>query len=78
MEMQWLHIDTDVGDTWVLPIWSAVNNAIRSKRVAPLTKEMSELGLHISTRLDILPIVVSSERSGHTYKPLFYVSNAKT
>ena len=59
MEMQWLHIDTDVGDTWVLPIWSAVNNAIRSKRVAPLTKEMSELGLHISTRLDILPIVVS-------------------
>ena len=59
MEMKWLHIDTDVGDPWVLPIWSAVNNATKSKPLAPLTKDMRELGLHISTRLDILPFVVS-------------------
>jgi hypothetical protein len=59
MVTKWLHIDTDVGDPWVLPIWSAVNDAIAAKKVGPITKEESELGLHISTRLDILPYVVS-------------------
>ena len=64
MEMKWLHINTDVGDPWVLPIWSAVNKAIESNLVPPLTKDMRELGLHISTRLDILPFVVSRLNSG--------------
>jgi hypothetical protein len=59
MEMKWLHIDTDVGDNWILPIWSAVNKAIESNLVPTLTEDMRELGLHISTRLDILPFVVS-------------------
>jgi hypothetical protein len=59
MVTKWLHIDIDVGDPWVLPIWSAVNDAIAAKKIGLITKEESELGLHISTRLDILPYVVS-------------------
>ncbi len=59
MVTKWLHIDTDVGDPWVLPIWSAVNDAVREKGIASIPKETRELGLHISTRLDMLPHVVS-------------------
>jgi len=42
MEMKWLHIDTDVGDNWVLPIWSAVNKAIESKLVPTLRRRFSQ------------------------------------
>ena len=59
MATKWLYIDTDGGDPWVLPIWSAVNDSIAAKKVNTITKEESELGLHISTRLDLLPYVVS-------------------
>lgn len=59
MVTRWLHIDTGVGDSWVLPIWSALHELIVASKVGSITKEMSELGLHVSTRLDILPHVVS-------------------
>ena len=57
---QWLHINTSVGDPWILPIWNAVNNAVQVGKVSSLPKDIREqLGLHISTRLDILPRVVA-------------------
>ncbi len=64
MVIKWLHIDTHVGDPWILPIWDAVNNAIKSNLVAPLSQDMRELGLHISTRLDILPCVILRLNAG--------------
>lgn len=57
MVTRWIHIGIDIVDPWVLPIYGAVNDAIKAKRVAPLPNETHELGLHISTRLGILPIV---------------------
>jgi len=42
----------------VLPIWTAVNKAIASKRVTRITSEMSELAVHISARLNVLPRVI--------------------
>jgi len=59
MITKWLHIDTGVGDPWILPIWGAVNEALKLKCIKPLPKETLELGIHISTRLDILPYIVS-------------------
>jgi len=53
---QWLHINTSVGDPWILPIWNAVNTAERSGKVPSISKSVkSLLGLSISTRLDMLP-----------------------
>src|SRR2546426_5167692 len=45
------------GDPWILPIWSAANDAARTGKVAPLTDELGQLGMYISIRLDLLPRV---------------------
>lgn len=59
MTTEWLHIETMVGDPWILRIWTAVNDAENSGRVPPISREVkSRLGLSISTRLDMLPRVV--------------------
>src|ERR1700674_1851589 len=59
MVTRWLHLDERGGDPWVLPIWTAVNKAIATKRVTPITSEMSELAVHISARLNVLPPVIA-------------------
>lgn len=42
----------------MLPIWTAANEAVKSGRGVPLSAEVCRLGLHVSTRLNILPRVV--------------------
>lgn len=42
----------------MLPIWTAANEAVTSGEVAPLPPKLRNLGLHVSTRLNILPCVV--------------------
>lgn len=59
MPEKWIHINTKVGDPWILPIWSAVNEAENSGNSIPISKEVkSQLGLSVSTRLDMLPRIV--------------------
>ena len=59
MPKKWIHINTGVGDPWILPIWSAVNDAESSGKASSISKEVkSQLGLSISTRLDMLPRIV--------------------
>ncbi len=59
MVSKWLHLNELGGDPWVLPIWSAVNASVAAKKVGPITKELGELGVHISTRLNLLPRVAA-------------------
>jgi hypothetical protein len=48
-----------VGDPWIGPIWNAVNDAESTGKAATTSKEIkSQLGLSISTRLDMLPRIV--------------------
>jgi hypothetical protein len=55
MISRWLHINTSVGDPWILPIWTAVNRAEQSGKVPRISKEVkSLLGLSISIRMDML------------------------
>ena len=71
MPNKWIHINTDVGDPWIMPIWNAVNDAERSGKAALIPKEVkSQLGLSISTRLDMLPRVVHriNEEVNDVYK----------
>ena len=71
MPEKWVHINTEVGDPWILKIWSAVNDAEQSGKSEPISKEVkSRLGLSISTRLDMLPHIISriNEEVGAVYK----------
>ncbi|MDD5451747.1 MAG: hypothetical protein PHT49_07645 [Desulfovibrionales bacterium] len=69
---KWLHINEMGGDPWVLPIWNAVIEATKAGKIDPVPKEISELGLYISTRLNILPRIVS--RLNTEGKELFLAS----
>ena len=61
---KWVHISESGGDPWVLPIWRAVNSAINAGRANTLTKRLRELGVHISTRLNLLPRVIERINEG--------------
>ncbi len=52
---KWLHISDLGGDPWILPIWSAVNDAASSGKIEKLPQSTIELGMHISTRLNMHP-----------------------
>jgi hypothetical protein len=53
----WLHIEYLGGDKWVLDIWSAVTAAVKRGVATEPMPEIRELGLHLSTRLTMLPRV---------------------
>ena len=57
MVTKWLHIDMKVTDPWVLPIWNAVHTAVQEGRTTPPGDAASDLSLHLSTRLAMLPVV---------------------
>ncbi len=61
---RWVHISEVGGDRWVLPIWRAVNTAVEAGRAKKLTKRLRELGVHISTRLNLLPRVIQRINEG--------------
>ena len=52
---KWLRVETRGGDPWVIPIWSAINQAVEAGRVALVGDEVRQLALHLSTRLTMLP-----------------------
>lgn len=51
---KWLHISDMGGDPWILHIWSAINDAVSSGKTEKLPQSTLELGMHISTRLNML------------------------
>lgn len=55
----WLHLNENVGDQWVLPILAAANEAVEAKKVDPVDRGTLAIGLHISTKLNILPRVIN-------------------
>lgn len=63
MITKWLHLSELGGDPWVLPIWGAVNEAVKSGKVPALSSEVYRLGFHVSIRLNILPRVVQRMNS---------------
>jgi hypothetical protein len=66
----WLHLEATGGDPWILPIWTAAKVAVQAGRVRSLGGEFGELGLYISTRLDILPRITRriAEETENLYK----------
>lgn len=71
MPKKWIHINTEVGDPWILHIWNAVNDAESLGNASLIPKKVkSQLGLSISTRLDMLPRIVHriNEEVNQVYK----------
>jgi hypothetical protein len=56
---KWIHISEPPGDPWILPVWSEVRLAVERRAVPATRHEMKELGVHISTRLNLVPHVWS-------------------
>lgn len=63
MIRKWLHINEMGGDSWVLPIWSAIHQATKEGRMNAL-QEMGELTLHVSTKLNMLPSIIARINKG--------------
>ena len=59
MVTRWLHLEERGGDQWVLPVWAAVHRSIAAGTTRGITPELSALGVHISSRLNVLPRVVN-------------------
>ena len=57
MITKWLHVETKVIDPWVLPIWNAVHRAVQEGRTTHPGDVASQLALHLSTRLAMLPVI---------------------
>lgn len=55
---KWLHVEELSGNPWIMPIWSSVNDAVQRGRIDSLPSEIYEMGVYISTRLNILPRIV--------------------
>lgn len=67
---RWLELVMLGGDPWILPIWSAANDAAQIGRAPRLTDELGQLGLHISIRLDLLPRIAERimQETSEVYK----------
>ncbi len=59
MITRWIHFEELGGDPWILPIYAAVNVAVDQGRCAKLPNATYALGLHVATRLNLLPHVVN-------------------
>ena len=68
---RWIHIQDSGGDWWIQPIWSEINKSVERKKVAQPNDEMRSLGLHLSTRLDMLPRI--NKRVNEDVKELYTV-----
>ena len=55
---KWSHIAMLGGDPWVLPLWNAINDCIREGRVVKPSPFFYQVGMSISIRFDMLPIIV--------------------
>jgi hypothetical protein len=59
MISKWLHIAEFGGDPWALPIHNAINEAAKSSAVSNAPKQLGELAIYISIRLNMLLRVVT-------------------
>ena len=59
MVTRWIHFEELGGDPWILPIYAAVNLAVDQGRCVSLPDATYTLGIHVATRLNLLPHVVT-------------------
>ncbi|UCB56543.1 MAG: hypothetical protein JSV30_04860 [Candidatus Omnitrophota bacterium] len=65
---QWVHIMEVGGDPWVLPIYSAINDAFKRGKIKKFPQDFGQLGLSISTRSNMFPRII--KRINEKYRKL--------
>lgn len=58
MITKWLHVTDSDENPWVLPIYSAVNHAVKKGACKEPVGIIFEIGIYITTRLNMLPIII--------------------
>ena len=53
---RWIHLNESPNDQWVHSIWTEVNKAIKRGAVGQIPTAMSELAMHLTTRLNMVPM----------------------
>ncbi|MBF6986744.1 hypothetical protein [Cupriavidus sp. IK-TO18] len=64
MISQWIDLTELGSNPWVLPIYTAINQAVGRGATTPLSSKNNALGLHLTTRLNILPRVLTRLSQG--------------
>ena len=59
MITHWIHLEELAGDPWILQIYAAINSAVEQGRIPKPPATTYSLGLHVATRLNLLPHVVA-------------------
>lgn len=62
---KWMHISEMGGNYWVLPIYSSLNGYAKRKSISGPSQDFYDLGLYISIKLDILPVIINRLNSGY-------------
>ena len=73
---KWIHINYEENDKWLFPIFNALRESIGLNDNEKLDKSIIELSYHISTRLDILPIIY--KRLNEDYKQIINTIKEKS
>ena len=61
---KWIHINYEETDKWLPPIFNELRTSLRLKDAEILDQNFIELSYHISTRLEILPIIYERLNEG--------------
>lgn len=72
---KWIHINYEVTDKWLYPIFNALRESLGMKNTDKFDNSFIELSYHISTRLEILPKIY--ERLNEGYKQIISICEEK-
>lgn len=61
---KWLHITELGGDTWVLPILGALNDAVDLGKIKPMEEDFYELTMSVSIKLNMIPRIIARINRG--------------
>ncbi|BCM25697.1 hypothetical protein [Methyloradius palustris] len=61
---KWLHLEERRGDQWLLPIYSAISNAQFEGKCKAIDIDTREMGVYISTKLNIITHVIIRMNEG--------------
>jgi hypothetical protein len=61
---KWIHIEFEEKDKWLFPIFNELRKSLKLKDDEILNQYFIELSYHISTRLEILPIIYDRLNEG--------------
>ncbi len=63
---KWIHINYEENDKWLFPIFNAIRKSLKMSDNDKFDNSFTELSYHISTRLEMLPIIYKRLNEGYS------------